>query len=123
MFLLSTEQVTLILLGVCLLPIAAVIIFALIKTIKFAKKKQSFIEEESENTIEQKAVFYEAYGGESNVKEIVNEMSRITVTVEDIDLVNTDKLKELGATGILLVGNQVKCGFGDRAKNIYNIMK
>ena len=123
MFLLSTEQVTLILLGVCLLPIAAVIIFALIKTIKFAKKKQSFIEEESENTIEQKAVFYEAYGGESNVKEIVNEMSRIIVTVEDIDLVNTDKLKELGATGILLVGNQVKCGFGDRAKNIYNIMK
>lgn len=123
MFLLSTEQVTLILLGVCLLPIAAVIIFALIKTIKFAKKKQSFIEEESENTIEQKAVFYEAYGGESNVKEIVNEMSRITVTVEDIDLVNTEKLKELGATGILLVGNQVKCGFGDRAKNIYNIMK
>lgn len=123
MFLLSTEQVTLILLGVCLLPIAAVIVFALIKTIKFAKKKQSFIEEESENTIEQKAVFYEAYGGESNVKEIVNEMSRITVTVEDIDLVNTEKLKELGATGILLVGNQVKCGFGDRAKNIYNIMK
>lgn len=123
MFLLSTEQVTLILLGVCLLPIAAVIILALIKTIKFAKKKQSFIEEESENTIEQKAVFFEAYGGESNVKEIVNEMSRITVTVEDIDLVNTEKLKELGATGILLVGNQVKCGFGDRAKNIYNIMK
>ena len=123
MFLLSTEQVTLILLGVCLLPIAAVIVFALIKTIKFAKKKQSFIEEESENTIEQKAVFFEAYGGESNVKEIVNEMSRITVTVEDIDLVNTEKLKELGATGILLVGNQVKCGFGDRAKNIYNIMK
>lgn len=123
MFLLSTEQVTLILLGVCLLPIAAVIVFALIKVIKFAKKKQSFIEDESENTIEQKAVFYEAYGGESNVKDIVNEMSRITVTVEDIDLVNTEKLKELGATGILLVGNQVKCGYGDRAKNIYNIMK
>lgn len=121
---LNSEQVTLILLGICMLPIAAVIVFAFIKVVKFAKKKPSFNEDElNEELILQREVFYKAYGGEENVLEVNCEMSRITVTVSNIEDVDTEKLKELGATGVLLVGNQVKCGFGDRAHNIYNIMK
>lgn len=120
---LTNEQITLILLAVCMLPIAAVIVFAFIKLFKFVKKKPLLSDELDEQLLEQKDVFYNAYGGYENVVEVNCEMSRLTVTVNDIQKVDGDKLKELGATGVLLVGNQVKCGFGDRAKNIYNIMK
>ena len=50
-------------------------------------------------------------------------MSRLTVTVKDIDLVNPDSLKENGANGVLLMGNKVKCAFGDKAEEISKLLK
>lgn len=50
-------------------------------------------------------------------------MNRIIVNVKDIELVDAEKIKELGATGVLLAGNTVKCGFGDKAKYVYELMK
>ena len=118
----STETLALILLGICVLPIGALIIFTVVKTIINAKKSFSK-KENNEVSLEQRLVFQEAYGGENNIKNVNIEMNRVIVDVEDIELVNGEKLQELGATGVLLVGNTVKCGFGDRAKNIYNIIK
>jgi phosphotransferase system IIB component len=51
------------------------------------------------------------------------QMSRISVTVNDLEKVEVEKLKEMGASGILLVDNIVKCSFGDRASYIYNLLK
>lgn len=128
MFLSSTnnEALALILLAICVLPIAALIIYSFVRVILNSKKhgvEQQKIIDGQEKDLEQRAIFYEAFGGESNVKNIENEMNRIIVEVEDITLVNGESLKELGATGVLLVGNIVKCGFGDRAKYIYELMK
>ena len=39
-------------------------------------------------------------------------MSRVNVTVKDVDKVDFDKLKELNM-GILVVGNVVKCASAD----------
>ena len=64
----------------------------------------------------------EAFGKE-NIENVEVEMSRLTVTVKDIDLVNPEVLKQNGANNVLLVGNKVKCSFGDKATEIYNILK
>ena len=128
MFLSSTnnEALALILLAICVLPIAALIVYSLVRSILNKKKQgeeQQKIINGQEKDLEQRAIFYEAFGGEDNVISIENEMNRIIVGVEDITLVNAERLKELGATGVLLAGNTVKCGFGDRAKYIYELMK
>ena len=49
-------------------------------------------------------------------------MSRVSVAVKDLEKVKTEELKEMGATGVLLVGNVVKCSFGDRAPYIYKLL-
>lgn len=67
--------------------------------------------------------FYNAYGGRDNILIINHELSRITVTVNDVDLVNPDALKQLGATGVLITGNNIKASFGDAAEEIYNTIK
>ncbi len=50
-------------------------------------------------------------------------MNRVTVKTSDINKVDGSRLKELGATGVLLVGDLVKASFGDRAKYIYKLME
>ena len=50
-------------------------------------------------------------------------MNRITVSVKDIEKVNGERLKELGATGVLLVGDLVKASFSDRAKYVHKLME
>lgn len=61
--------------------------------------------------------------GVDNIIDVSVDMSRVTVEVKDIDLVDTKGLQEYGASGILLVGNKVKCSFKDDADNIANILK
>lgn len=61
--------------------------------------------------------------GVDNIIDVAVDMSRVTVEVKDIDLVDTKGLQEYGASGILLVGNKVKCSFKDDADNIANILK
>lgn len=52
---------------------------------------------------------YETYfGGKDNISNIEIKLSRVNVTVNDIDLVDFDKLKELNM-GVLVVGNVIKC--------------
>ena len=127
---LSFEQnLTIILLLVVLIPIAALICVAFVLKFKKACKnvKQNNFklnnEQENDNLIEQKEVFLLAYGGSENIKEITQERNKIIVTVNDINLVNGEKLKELGANGVLLVGNTVKASFGDRTSGVYGVLK
>lgn len=94
-------------------------VIALVKRIKLAKKYKP-----NKTTIndETKALLLEAFG-ENNIESVSVEMSRLTVEVKDVDLVNPDKIKEAGANGVLLVGNKVKCSFGDKAIEVCNLLK
>jgi len=118
----SNETLALILLGVCVLPIAALIVFAIVKMLLNYKKVNDNAKNGSIDQ-EQREVFLDAFGGKDNIISVENEMNRVIVEVNDITVVNGEKLQELGATGVLLVGNVVKCGFGDRAKNVYELIK
>ncbi|MCI5939206.1 MAG: hypothetical protein SOU07_00575 [Bacilli bacterium] len=95
-------------------------IIAIVKRIKLAKKykpnKKTGINDET------KTLLLEAFG-ENNIESVSVEMSRLTVEVKDVDLVNPDKIKEAGANGVLLVGNKVKCSFGDKAIEVCNLLK
>jgi len=61
--------------------------------------------------------------GTNNIVNVECDMSRVTVEVKDIDLVNTARLQEKGASGVLLVGNKVKCNFKENSEDIANYLK
>ena len=50
-------------------------------------------------------------------------MSRVTIEVNDIELINGEILKEIGASGVLLVGNKVKCSFNENAKEVQKLLE
>ncbi len=116
---LTTQQWTLILLAICVLPIAVLIILAIVFRIKNSvkKNKKENLEEVDE---EQRKLFLNAFGGEDNYISVASERIKVIVKVKDPDLVQGEKLKELGANGVLIVGNEIRCSFGDRALYVYN---
>lgn len=99
-----------------ILAIVAVII-RIVKTAKLAKQYKK-----GSNNEELKNILLEAFG-KNNIENVEVEMSRLTVTVKDIDLVNPDILKENGANGVLLMGNKVKCSFGDKAEEVCKLLQ
>ena len=120
------ETLALILIFVCVVPILILAVFAIFKTIKskskIAEKREINIEKEPKD-LEQQKMFYEAYGGKENMIDIVLTMSRITVKVQNIEKVNGERLKSLGAVGVLFAGDEIKSSFGDRAPYIYEMIK
>lgn len=127
MFLEFTQQEwTILLLAICIIPIAVLCIFAIVKTILNSKKKEKSLKEKPESEmvdLDQRKVFYEAYGGEDNVVELSIDMNRISAKVVDVNKVDGERLKELGATGVLIVGDVVKASYSDRSKYVYKIME
>ena len=121
-YLMDNNDIALLLLGICIIPIAILLIVAIVLRIVKAKKKGKQKKEKLPND-EQKQVFLEAYGGPDNVSEIEIERNKIKVYTKDIEKVDGNKLQELGATGVLLVGDEVRCSFGDRAEDIYKLLK
>ena len=104
--------------GPILILLVVATIIALVKRVKLARKYPNAKVKYEEVNPE----YLEAFG-ENNIVDVNMEMSRITVSVKDVDEVNAEKLKELGASGVLLVGNQVKCSFKENIENIYNTLK
>jgi PTS system D-glucosamine-specific IIC component len=122
---LNPSEITLIILGICIIPIVLLMVYAIVVAVKRSRIRQSKREVEalSSDDITQKELFYKIFGGKDNITGINQTMSRISVDVENIENVKVDELKEIGATGVLLVGNTVKCSFGDRATYIYELLK
>ena len=93
---------------VCLIVILAIVAFIirLTKTIKLnrkGKKQQPIVSED----------LLLAYGGKENIETVSKEMTRLTVEVVDLEKVNPEKIKELGAKNVLIMGNQIKSTYED----------
>ena len=93
---------------VCLIVILAIVAFIirLTKTIKLnrkGKKQQPIVSDD----------LLIAYGGKENIEAVSKEMTRLTVEVVDLEKVNPEKIKELGAKNVLIMGNQVKSTYED----------
>lgn len=127
MFLMQVDSwVAVLLLCLCIVPIAILIIFAIVVRVKKAIKKKKNLDESiglQEKDLEQRQMFIEAYGGDDNIISFDIERNKISVKVKDTELVQGDKLKDLGANGVLLLDGEVRCSYGDRAVYIYELMK
>ena len=109
---------------VTLVPIFGLLVIATIigvaRRIKMAskyKKNNVYVDEGLKTSL------LDAFGKMDNILEVEVVMSRLTVTVKDVEAVNANGLKDLGANGVLLVGNKVKCSFGEKAEEISKLLK
>ncbi len=63
------------------------------------------------------------FGGKSNIMGLDACITRLRITVADIGKADTEKLKALGAAGVLTVGNSLQAIFGPRSENLMTDMK
>lgn len=59
-----------------------------------------------------------AFGGRGNIANLDACITRLRVTVNDMSKVSKQRLKQLGATGVLDVGNSAQAIFGPRSENL-----
>jgi PTS system glucose-specific IIC component len=58
----------------------------------------------------------EAYGGEANIKKLGACITRLRVEVADLTRADQERLKELGAAGVIIVGMSVQAIFGAKSE-------
>ncbi|ARI75664.1 PTS transporter subunit EIIC [Halobacillus mangrovi] len=75
------------------------------------KKKGS----KSEQTRETAAAIMEALGGEENLKHVDACFTRLRVEVAKVDQIQEERLKELGAAGVVKVDHNIQAIFGGRS--------
>ena len=64
-----------------------------------------------------------AFGGKSNIKDLDACITRLRVGVNDISKADQNKLKALGAAGVLTVGDNLQAIFGTRSENLKTDME
>lgn len=64
-----------------------------------------------------------AFGGRSNIEALDACITRLRVTVKDIVQTHQDQLKALGASGVLVVGNNMQAIFGPASENLKTDME
>jgi glucose PTS system EIICB or EIICBA component len=64
-----------------------------------------------------------AFGGKSNIADLDACITRLRVGVADVGKADQDRLKALGAAGVVVVGNNVQAIFGPRAENLKTDME
>jgi PTS system glucose-specific IIC component len=77
--------------------------------------------EDAANRFSQQLVL--AFGGRSNITDLDACITRLRVGVVDINKADQNKLKALGAAGVLLVGNNMQAIFGTRSDNLKTDME
>lgn len=64
-----------------------------------------------------------AFGGRSNIAALDACITRLRVSVKDPSLASPDKLKGLGASGVVTVGDNLQAIFGPRSENLKSAME
>ena len=64
-----------------------------------------------------------AFGGRSNIASLDACITRLRVQLKDVTKANADKLKALGASGVVMVGDGVQAIFGTQSENLKTEMQ
>ncbi|MFC5712478.1 glucose-specific PTS transporter subunit IIBC [Thalassorhabdus alkalitolerans] len=83
-------------------------------------------EKQQGDTGETKELPYEvlkAFGGQENLNQLDACITRLRISVNDKSKVNKDRLKELGASGVMEVGNNVQAIFGPQSDALKSQMQ
>lgn len=113
------------------LVFAVIYYFGFRFAIQFWNLKTPGREDEAENedgtdsapTGELAANVLEALGGKENITNLDACITRLRISVSDVSQVNKDRLKKLGASGVLEMGNHLQVIFGPKSDNIREQMK
>ena len=89
-----------------LIIIVAVVLTAIITYSIYHRKPKKMKQIPVED--EKIQAFIECYGGLDNIDSIELDGRRLKLQLNHVDLVDIDRFKSLGATGIFISGNQVK---------------
>ncbi len=72
-------------------------------------------------TMAQQLIF--AFGGKNNIEGLNACITRLRVEVKDTNRVDQEKLKRLGAAGVIMAGNNMQAIFGLRSENLMSDMQ
>ena len=97
--------------GIIALIVIVILAFIFLKVMKNKQPKQVSA-----------ADILEAVGGKTNIKETTATSSKVTFFVNDDSLVDLDKLKALGASGIVQTSNKVSAILGKYSKEISHMI-
>ena len=64
-----------------------------------------------------------AFGGRENIKTLDACITRLRLEVNDKEKVNKTRLKELGASGVMEIGNNIQAVFGPLSENLKSNME
>lgn len=64
-----------------------------------------------------------AFGGKENISAVDACLTRLRISVKDTESVSKDKLKELGAMGIVVLNNNVQAIFGKQSDSLKQAME
>ena len=96
--------------GCCFIPIFILVMVVFFKMVfKHHKKMRKANKKLNSNYLE--------FFGEDNVLSVSKNLSRVTVEVKDVSLVNLNALKEKGI-GVMITGNTIKCSSQEFADQI-----
>ncbi len=121
----ATKPVWIIFLGVLYAALYYVIFRVLITALdlKTPGREDEFeatttVQESSELAVE----LVNAFGGKGNIRSLEACITRLRVTVNDVAAVDTDRVKQLGATAVMVVGENMQAIFGPRSDIIRSEM-
>ncbi|MFB5661421.1 glucose-specific PTS transporter subunit IIBC [Alteribacillus sp. HJP-4] len=89
-------------------------------------REESAVDDTDGNTTASSDLPYEvidAFGGKENLKNLDACITRLRITVNDKSGVNKDRLKQLGASGVMEVGNNVQAIFGTQSDSLKSQMQ
>ncbi|QIW62542.1 PTS transporter subunit EIIC [Mycoplasmopsis gallinacea] len=92
------------------------------ETQQISEQTKELLKNEKEEDINLSKELINAYGGFENMTEIGSCISRLRISVIDKDKVDRDKIKALGAMGVVESGDQVQSVFGAKAMVYSRIM-
>lgn len=88
------------------------------------REDETEIEQESHiNHNEMAGALVHAFGGKQNITNLDACITRLRVAVNDVESVNQERLKALGATGVIVVGGGVQAIFGTQSDNLKTDME
>ncbi|MFM2480847.1 PTS transporter subunit EIIB [Celerinatantimonas sp. YJH-8] len=71
----------------------------------------------------QGAALIEALGGRANIKDIEACLTRLRVKVDHISAIQTDKIQQLGALGVIIIDHEVQAIFGRSSDKLKSELK
>ncbi len=108
--------------GVLIAIIAASVVFVLLIALCiFLKKIKNEKVEINDEYIDE---LIKAFGGKDNIKEVKTENGgRVAIEVNDLDLLDNDKIKSLAVSGVFITGNVVKTLYREDSQLVTKAME